>query len=207
MKYMRLTTDQIEAIKKLRYQGYSLPEISVSLDIRRTTVFRYMKNAPIGAEYLSEWKGKRGGSKKRMQRKEEKSLEEAQIAMANLTIRERKLFLAALYWAEGSKGDFGLSNTDPYLIKVFVNGLREVFEISEDRLRISIRIYEDLDREACLDFWSEVVSVPKDRFISVNVLSGKKKGKLVHGMCRVRVAKGGDLLKQMKAICQVVAPI
>ena len=59
---------------------------------------------------------------------------------------------------------------------------------------------EDLDKDKSLSFWSQVVNIPKDKFIGVNVLVGKKKGKLEHGMCRVRVLKGGDILKKVKGI-------
>lgn len=104
------------------------------------------------------------------------------------------LFIGALYWAEGNKRDFGLSNTDPELIKVFITNLREVFHVEEERFKISIRIYEDLDKEKGLDFWSSIVTISKAKFLKVDVLSGKKNGKLSYGMCRVRVSKGADLL-------------
>ena len=113
------------------------------------------------------------------------------------------LYISALYWGEGSKRDFGLSNTDPELIRVFIEGLREVFKIDEDRFRISIRIFEDMDKDKCLDFWSNIVGIAKDKFVNVDVLKGKKNGKLEFGMCRVRVTKGADLLKQIKGINKV----
>jgi hypothetical protein len=67
-------------------------------------------------------------------------------------------------------------------------------------LRISVRIYEDLDREICLDFWSKVVGIEKEKFVNVNILPGKKQGKLLYGMCRVRVTKGAPLLKEIVGI-------
>jgi len=114
------------------------------------------------------------------------------------------LFLSALYWAEGSKKDFGLSNTDPGLIRVFVNCLRDLLRIDSKRFRVSIRLYEDLDKDKSLIFWSNVTGIPKENFIGFNILPGKKKGKLEYGMCRVRISKGGDLLKKINAINKVV---
>ena len=102
---------------------------------------------------------------------------------------------------------FGLSNTDPNLIRVFVNCLEDVFKVDKTRLRISARTYEDLDKEKCLDFWSQITGVRKDNFVSVNILAGKKKGKLEHGMCRVRVLKGGDILKKIVAVNKVIADL
>jgi len=126
---------------------------------------------------------------KRKTIKEIRSLEEAKKLIKVLSYKEKLILLSALYWGEGSKKDFGLSNTDPNLIRTFVNCLKDVFKIEDTRLRISIRIYQDLDREKCLEFWSKVTGVRKDNFVSINVLEGKKKGKLEYGMCRVRVLK------------------
>jgi len=77
---------------------------------------------------------------------------EANNSIGILSEKEKLIFLTALYWGEGSKGDFGLSNSDPDLIKVVVKGLKEVFNINNDRLRISIRTYKDLDQNKCLKF-------------------------------------------------------
>lgn len=194
----------IEKIKFLRTQGYSLPEISQAVNVPKTTVFYHIKGVKVLPEYIDQWLGKRGGSKKLKILKEKSALEEGKKIVGALTNKEKMLFLAALYWGEGSKGDFGLSNTDPRLIKLFVECLKDVFAIENERLRISVRIYEDLDREKCLSFWSEIVGVPKEKFVNVNVLIGKKKGKLEYGMCRVRVIKGGDLLKKITGINKAV---
>lgn len=208
---MRLSKDKLLEIKKLRSKGFSIPEISRMLNVPRTTVFYHIKDVEILPEFLELWKSKRAGSKYVKLLKEQKAFEKAQKFMKELSVKEKMLFIAALYWAEGSKKDFGLSNTDPDLIKVFIEGLRKTFNIQEERLRISIRIFEDMDRERCLNFWSEIVGIPKEKFVNVDVLYGKKKGKLEFGMCRIRVTKGADLLKQIKglnkAFVQAIASI
>lgn len=117
-----------------------------------------------------------------------------------LSDKEKIIFLSALYWGEGNKKDFILINTDPNLIKVFIEGLTHFFDVKKEDLKISIRIFEDLDRNECLKYWSKITGVPGDKFIAVNILKGKKKGKLSYGMCRVRVKKGGDLLKYILAL-------
>ncbi len=204
MKGKHTGIEVIEKIKLLRTQGYSLPEISDAVQIPKSTVFCYIKGVEILPEYIDQWMGKRGGSKKIKILKEQNALKEGKKLVGKLTNKEKMLFISALYWGEGSKGDFGLSNTDPRLIRLFVECLRGVFEIKNERLRVSVRIYEDLDREKCLLFWSEIVGIPKEEFVNVNVLSGKKKGKLEYGMCRVRVTKGADLLKKITGINKAV---
>ncbi len=204
MKKKRLDSETIQKIKLLRSQGNSLPEISEELHIPKTTVFRYVRGVEILPEFLTTWSIKRGGSRKRKLLKETKAFEEGKKLVKKLSNKEKILFLSALYWAEGNKKGFDLSNTDPALIKVYVDGLREVFGVDDDRIRVSIRLYEDLDKDKCLSFWAQIVNIPKEKFIGVNILSGKKKGKLEYGMCRVRVLKGGDLLKKVNGINKAV---
>lgn len=196
--------DIIKKIKHLRSQGYSLPEISNETKVPKTTIFRYIQGVEILPEFKSIWAGKRGGSKKLKLRRENEAYQEAINLFKELSVKEKLLFLSAIYWGEGSKKSFGLSNTDPKLIGVFVNVLREIFGITEDRFRVSIRIYEDLDKEKCLNFWSSIVRIPKEKFINVDILKGKKKGKLEHGMCRVRILKGGDILKKIMGVNRVI---
>ena len=200
-----LDNDKVLKIKNLRSLGYSLPEISRELEVPKTTVFRYIKDVQILPEFIKLWEAKRAGSRYRKILKEKQAFLDGRKVVKNLSSKEKMLFACALYWGEGSKKDFGLSNTDPELIKSFINVLRNVFNIQNDRLRISIRIYEDLDRDRCLNFWSRIVDIEKEKFINVDVLHGKKKGKLEYGMCRVRVLKGGDLLKQVKGINKAFA--
>lgn len=200
-----LSKDTVLKIKHLRSLGKSLPEISRELSVPKTTVFRYIKNVEILPEYISLWESKRSGSKHKKLLKEQQAFSDGQKTVGNLSTKEKMLFACAIYWGEGSKKDFGLSNTDPELIKTFINILRNDFNIHDDRLRISIRIYEDMDRDKCLNFWSQVVRIEKEKFTNVDVLFGKKKGKLEYGMCRVRVIKGGDLLKQIKGINKAFA--
>lgn len=201
----KLDKKTINKIHNLRIKGLSMPEISVKLSLPKTTVFNYAKSIQMLPEVVEEWKAKRGGGRRIRLLKEEHAFVEAKKIVKQLSKRDKLLFISALYWAEGNKKDFMLSNTDPNLIKVFINGLREILAIGNDRLRVSIRIYEDMDKEKCLDFWEKVVGLPKESFQHVYVLSGKKQGKLEFGMCRVRVTKGGDLLKQLVAINKRVA--
>lgn len=190
----------IAALNELRRMGLSYPEISQRLLIPKTTVYKYTKNVKILPEYIGLWKSKRGGSSLRKLKKEKEAEINARETVGTLTNKEKLLFLSALYWAEGSKQDFGLSNTDPNLIKVFISGLKEILKVKTKDLRISVRLYEDLDVEKALLYWSKIVGINKDNFCSVNIIKGKKKGKLEFGMCRVRIKKGGDLLKKIKAI-------
>jgi hypothetical protein len=207
MNGKKVSLSEEKEIKELRSHGYSIIEIGKKLNRPKTTVFRYIQGIGVLPEYFKNWAGKRGGSKKRKALKEAESLKEAQKLIQELSYKEKFILLSALYWGEGSKKSFGLSNTDPNLIRVFLKCLKDLFEVNATSLRVSIRIYEDLDRQKCLNFWSKVTGVQKKSFVSVNILKGKKKGKLKYGMCRIRVKKGGDFLKRIIGINKVVADL
>lgn len=200
----RLDKRIVNKIINLRRSGHSLPEISEVLSIPRTTIFRYIQGVEIAPEYISQWLGKWGGSRKRKLIQEQKAFEDGIKLIEGLTPKEKLLFLCALYWGEGNKKDLILTNSDPDLIHVFVNGLRELLEITDERLRISIRVYSDIDVDKALTFWSEVVKIPREKFLKTAVLEGKKNGKLQYGMCRVRVLKGGSLLKRIQGINKAI---
>ena len=196
----KLSDYKIFQIKELRKKGWSLPEIKNEIKAGYGTVYRYVKNVKISPKHKKEWLGKRGGSIKRKKILEQKAKEKAKQLVKTLSSKEKTIFISALYWGEGNKKDFNLLNSDPNLIKVFVRGLRALFNIKKGEFKISIRIYEDLDKNKCLKFWSKITGISINKITNVDVLRGRKKGKLIHGMCRVRVKKAGNLLKYMLAI-------
>jgi|SRR3989344_3555190 len=195
----------VKKVRFLRNHGFSLPEISREMKIPKTTVFDLVKGVEILPEYLSEWTAKRGGSRRTMLKKIKQAAVEGEKFVSHLTKKEKILILCALYWAEGNKKDFILTNTDPALIRVFIRVLKDTLRLKNDQIRISLRLYEDLDKEKCLNFWSKIVGIPKSKFLTTNILPGKKIGKLEYGMCRVRVVKGGDLLKKVMGINKIIA--
>ncbi len=194
----------IDRIIILRREGRSLSEIAKEVGVGYGTAFRYCKGVKVLTRFRKIWLAKRGGSTLRKKLAEDKALSDARRVITSLSLKEKLIFLSALYWGEGSKEDFGLSNTDPELIRIFVAGLKEIFGVAIGDLSIGVRVYEDLDKERCLEFWSGLVGVPVERFVSVTVLKGRKHGKLPYGMCRIRVKKGGKMLKYLKAVRGVI---
>lgn len=180
--------------------GWSLPEITKAVKVGYGTAFRYIQGVEVAPEHRENWLGKWGGSRKRKRLAEIEASRKSGKLIKSLSQKDKIVFLSGLYWAEGSKKDFAFTNTDPDMIKVFVDCLEEVFNVPRNQIRASIRIYEDLDKEKCLEFWSGVAGIPTDRFVSVDVLKGKKLGKLNYGMCRIRIAKGGQMLKYITAL-------
>lgn len=198
-----LTKRQIKHIVHLRERGHSLPEIKRATRHSSSTVFKYIQNVKILPEFIDFWKSKRKSSIFRMIQEQRRAQEQAKSLFGKIGEEEKLIIVACLYWAEGEKKDFSLSNTDPNLIRVFIECLKSLGVTKKD-LRINIRVYEDLDIPAAISFWAKVVGIPKSQIVSVNVLKGKKKGKLQYGMCRVRIIKGGYLLKLIKSLVDLI---
>ena len=200
-----ISADKINHIQRLRRKGYSLPEIQKEVHVGYGTVYRYIQGVKISLLYKKTWFGKRGGSIKRKKLAEIYAQTRAEKLIPSMTKNEILMFFSALYWSEGSKADFNVINSDPILIAVIVKTLLKILEIDRSRIRLSIRIHEDVNESDALSYWSKLTEIPIENFSATEVLKGKKRGKLLHGMCRVRVRKGADLLKYMKAVYKRVA--
>lgn len=203
MNGKKVTQEDIERIISLRQTGHSFLEIKKAVGRGAGTVFKYACKVAVLPRYQSILKAKQGGSTTRMLREQKNAGEKANTLIPPLGKTEKLLIAACLYWGEGTKKDFNLSNTDPDLIKVFVTCLEEM-GITKKDLRVTVRVYEDLNRKRAISHWAKIVGIAPKRILNVNVLKGKKKGKLKYGMCRLRVTKGAPHLKLIHGIIQTI---
>lgn len=203
MRGHKISNQEIKQIKKLREKGCSLPEIVKIVRRGNSTVFKYIQDVKILPQYYNVWKEKQGGSKQRMLNEWSKAKINAQNIISFLNNKEKKIIAACLYWGEGAKADFSLSNTDPGLIKTFVHCM-ESFGMNKNDLRVTIRIYSDLDKNKAIKYWAKIIGIPKKQILNINILHGKKSGKLKYGMCRIRITKGGPYLKLIKSIIELI---
>lgn len=199
-----ISTDKIEGIYKLRSHGYSIPEIHEILKLPKSTVLRYSKKVEILSEFKERWLSRRNASKIISERQLVIAQNQAKQLVQGFNKKSWALVAASLYWAEGTKKDFSLTNSDPEMIRVFINILRSTFSVKNEDIKVSIRLYEDLVKEEVIKFWSGIVGFDLTNKVQVTILSGRKVGKLKFGMCRVRVRKSGLLLKTIFAINKLV---
>lgn len=200
IKIMSLSTVMHQKLVDLRKKGKSVPEISRECGLPKSTVSRHIKGTKILPEYHARWLERRNASKIVSERNWQIASKKAEEIFYSLSERDKILIAAGLYWAEGTKREFNFINTDPEMIKFFVHVLRSVFHVRNEDFKVTLRIYEDLDKQSCLQYWSEVIGIKLGNDTAVNVLSGFKKGKLKYGMCRVRIKKGGLLHKEFFSI-------
>lgn len=186
----RLVSSEVRMqIKSLRETGHSIPEIHRLTGKSKSTVSRLTQGVKILPAYENVLRIKQGGAKKRAQLLRSKIEKEVCTVIQPLSERDLLLLLIGLYWGEGTKRDFGIINSDPYLILAFINCLQSI-GVAKERLSMSLRIHSDISPELAKQFWSEITGISKNSISRMEIVDGKKKGKLKYGMCRIRVRSG-----------------
>jgi len=192
------SAEKIKELKKLRKRGYSINELVEKLLIPRTTVWHHIRNVKILPKYLPILNAKRGGSAKLKQ----KNWEIARIKAQELLKSPNKNFLIAitmLYWGEGSKKVCEFINSDGKMIKLYLTVLRKTFNIPEKDIKPTMRIFSGMDKKECLNYWSHITKISKDKFL-VRFNDGGKRGRTKYGMCRITIKKGSNVLKLMHSL-------
>lgn len=97
-----------------------------------------------------------------------------------------------LYWGEGTKSNktsVRLGNTDPALVRVFIDFLETFFEIKKSKLRFGLQIFSDMPAQKAEKFWQDLLGVPSSQFYKVIVTPARSIGtyrqKTKHGVLTV----------------------
>ncbi len=124
-------------------------------------------------------------------------------------LSRRDLFIAglALYWGEGYKGlsqELGFTNSDPVMIRFFIEWLWRVYKVSPDKLILRVSINgSHLSRVVEVErYWSRLTRVPLNQFTKTSLIKTAHKrvygNESVHyGTLRVKVRSGTDLRRQI----------
>lgn len=104
-----------------------------------------------------------------------------------------------LYWAEGdkSRNTIGFTNSDPAMIRFFVEFLRTFFDVTSENIRLKCSLFADHEsrRSEIERFWLDVARLPESCLCrsKVNVYSKyskkRRRNKLPYGTCRVVVSR------------------
>ncbi|MCX6723508.1 MAG: hypothetical protein NT094_05640 [Candidatus Staskawiczbacteria bacterium] len=192
--------EKIKKLKELRRKGHSINELVKELSIPKTTVWHHIQKVVVDPEYVSFLRSKIGGSRSRKE-KNLKIAEELAKKMLNSPNREYLIILTMLYWAEGCKKAFNFVNSDGRMVDLFVKILIKIFGIPKENITPTMRIYSQMDRKKCLDYWSKITGLPKARFF-VRIDDGGKESTTKYGMCRITIKKGSNTLKLVLSLIQ-----
>ena len=89
-------------------------------------------------------------------------------------IEEAKLFGLGLglYWGEGTKAaetSIRLGNTDPLLIKKFIEFLVQIFSVKQEDFKFSLQVFSDMNPDAAMDFWVKHLKIRRSQFYKTTV--------------------------------------
>ena len=124
-----------------------------------------------------------------------------------LSAEEDKLKLAGtmLYWAEWSKANaktkewnVDFANSNPDMVRTFLQFLREICGVDEGKLRIYLYCYADQNVEEIKNYWSKITNIPLSQFTKPYIREDfqKKNGREMKcGMVHVRYSDKRLLLQ------------
>lgn len=87
-----------------------------------------------------------------------------------------------LYWGEGNKknkNSIRLGNTDPDIIKTFIEFLLKVFNIEKKKLRFGLQIFSDMLPGKVLKFWVgelKQFGIKREQFFKVTITPARSLG-------------------------------
>ncbi len=162
---------------ELRKAGYSIKEIARTLTIAVSTSSIWLRKTPISSagknrmqkqSSINRYKMSIFWNKKRLkrllfhQKKAQKILKQVIF-----TKSINKLICAVLFWAEGSKNTnhIAFTNSDPRMIEVFLNLLRQSYDLDESKFHVSMHLHEYHDLQRSFNFWSKVTKINRLQFI------------------------------------------
>ena len=165
----------------LRQKGYLYSEIAARVGVPKSTVYTWTHTISLSAEQEHAMSAKLkntrienvkrlaiSNSKLRAARDEEIS-RKAQIVVKSVgdTVATKRVLCAMLYWCEGEKtlsSGVKFANSDPNMIRTFLELLRSSFAIDENKLRALIHLHEYHNPQEQLAYWSEITQIPKGQF-------------------------------------------
>ncbi|MBI4599956.1 hypothetical protein HY732_03465 [Candidatus Uhrbacteria bacterium] len=134
-----------------------------------------------------------------MQKKRQKKFDciyaEESSSIGPLSQREFYMAGLGLFWGEGSKmkdSTLELTNTDPAMLRFFIQWCVLGLNIQKTSLRISLHLYNTMNVQNETNFWSHELGIPIAQFHRPHIKksdSGRiyQGGGFGHGTCKVAV--------------------
>lgn len=116
----------------------------------------------------------------------------------------------ALYWGEGTKrgkGGMRLTNSDPKLIRKFIEFLEKFLSIDKNRIKISIQIFNDISPEKSLEYWIRELGLKKEQFYEPMVIKVRGEGTYKYKSEYGNVIINFNNTKLKKLLCTMIENI
>jgi len=206
---------------QLRRNGLSYREILEQIPVAKSSLSLWLRSVKLAKRQKQRLTAKRlaavirGGAIKREKRialtKEIK--DKARKEIGKLSKRELFLIGVALYWAEGSKEKVHspksrviFSNSDPYMINIFLRWLAEVIKLPRERIHFNIVLHETSNYrvEEVKKYWYIKTGFSEKHFGKIyfkkNKINTKRKniGENYFGLIRLLVKESSNLNRKIQ---------
>ena len=188
----------------LRYKGLSYNEILKYVSVAQSTISRWCSEIPLTEEQKERLVEKKRNTPliQQLQKQAIRSKKEARIwakeQCGKISSQKDKILLtvgAMLYWAEGTKQNgckgIGFTNTDSKMISTMMQFFRKIFNIPENKFKITVRMGKNGNIKMAENYWSELTKIPKTQFNKPELLILKENSKSLekypNGMCRINI--------------------
>lgn len=201
-----------EIAQKLRYEGWSISDISLKTGVSKSTVSLWCRDIMLSLDAIDKIVSKSKSKsttalliyterlRKKRQENVESDMDEGGSLVGNLSDRDIFCIGLGLYWGEGYKKgnqEFGFSNSDPSMVTFYLRWLQTVFKVEKENLILRVSI-NSLHRERIAEvekFWSEHTKIDLSQFTKTSLIKTKNKKvyknfNLHYGTLRIKVRKG-----------------
>ncbi|OGZ72601.1 MAG: hypothetical protein A2908_03610 [Candidatus Staskawiczbacteria bacterium RIFCSPLOWO2_01_FULL_38_12b] len=205
---------------ELRRQGFSYSEILKQIPVAKSSLSLWLRSVKLAKRQTQRLTEKRlaavirGGARKRDQRiiLTKQIKDKARDEIGILSKRELWLIGIALYWAEGSKEKMSksskvlFSNSDPYMIKIFIRWLIEAIKLPQEKISFNIVLHKNNKHriQEVNNYWLKHTGFTSKSFGNMyfkkNIILTKRKniGENYFGLLRVGVRESSTLNRKIQ---------
>ena len=209
-----------EEVRKLRINGLSIDQIRKQTGFAKSTIHLWTKEITLSSEQKEEISIRAQKALQDGRLRSQKIKKEARIKLESLQLQKgidevgslslRELFLTgiALYWAEGFKNKhehrLGFCNSDPSMIKFYLNWLRTCLGVKQKDLVARLAINDSyIDKTSGIEkHWSNIANIPLSQFTKTFYQHTPWKKRFdddnYHGVLRIHVKNSLEYLLRMR---------
>lgn len=190
---------------KLRQNGQSINSIAKELNVSKSSVSIWVKDIILTDKQKEKFINDKKPFLKILSSEYVTKCRLERLKYQNegrLKAKEKEIehaIMCMLYWGEGEKSRnvVCMSNSDIFLLKLFLNYIRKYFKVINKDISIYINTHtgNGLSKEEIEKYWLDGLNLTKESlrkttFNNYSIYSKKKKvGKLLYGTCRVVICK------------------
>ncbi|RJR09562.1 hypothetical protein C4588_04755 [Candidatus Parcubacteria bacterium] len=210
-----MKVEEQQRAKELRLQGLSIKTIAKHLNVSSSSVSLWVRDVKLTSNQIAHLKNREYIKGANSNKEKWRRLRNAwQLEGRKMAKDPSALFITGcmLYWAEGrkSRSALALVNSDPALLKVFLNFLLKEMQVEQQNIRLQINCYTDLHSQTEIEtYWLDQLQLQRNSLLKTMVnaypTSSKKKRrqKLEYGTCSIRVSSTQVLQKIYGAIQEI----